>query len=258
MTSAQTLNSPASPRGSHNGHPATETNMSEAERWLSLIGGGVLAWGGLRRGSLSGLGLAALGGTLVARGLTGHCPCYQLLGINTAGPTGPKASVAAGSGVRVDKSITIHRSAEDLFHFWRNLENLPRILCHLKSVRASGDVSHWKARTAMGSAVEWDAVVINEEPNHLLAWRSLPGADVDSAGSVHFIPLFPDRGTEVRVELKYYPAAGKLGWLASKLLGQDPERQIVEDLQRFKQIMESGAVPMSPASDSELEPTFSA
>jgi uncharacterized membrane protein len=91
--------------------------------------------------------------------------------------------------------------------------------------------------------VEWDAEIVTDKPNEVIAWRSLDGSDVDTAGSVHFRELPGGRGTEVRVELKYDPPAGKLGTAVAKLFGLSPEAQIRADLRRFKQILEAGEVP---------------
>jgi len=91
-------------------------------------------------------------------------------------------------------------------------------------------------------SLEWDAEIINDEPDQMLSWRSLPGADVDTAGSVHFRELPAGRGTEVRVNLKYDPPAGKLGSLVARLFGESPQRQIEADLARFKSLLETGEI----------------
>jgi uncharacterized membrane protein len=147
----------------------------------------------------------------------------------------------------VSRAVTINRSAEDLFKFWRNFENLPRFMTGLVSVRAEGKRSHWVARGPLGTHAEWDAEIITEESNRLIGWRSLEGSEVATAGSVHFNPAPGGRGTEVRVEMKYEPPAGKVGALIAKLFGEDPARQIQEDLRRFKQLMETGEIPTAQA-----------
>ena len=176
---------------------------------------------------------------LLSRGLTGHCQLYAALGVNTA-VHGRAASVSAGRGFKVVQAVTINRPAEELYRFWRNFENLPRFMHHLESVTSQGNRSHWVARVPAGLTVAWDAEIINEQPNSLIAWRSLEGSQVSTAGSVHFTKAAGDRGTEVRVTLKYDPPAGKLGALIARLFGADPSRQIDEDLRRFKQLTEAG------------------
>jgi uncharacterized membrane protein len=215
-------------------------NLGDTERWLSMIGGGSLVGLGLWRGGLSGLALAAAGGALAYRGFSGHCSLYQALGLNTA-ETGPATSVPAGQGIRFEERIHINRSPEDLFRYWSNFDNLPRIMKHLRSVTSTvGNRSRWVAAAPLGTSVEWDAEIINERPNELIAWRSLAGSGVDSAGSVHF-KRAPDGGTDILVELKYEPPAGRLGTAVASLFGESPEQQIEEDLRRFKQMMETGA-----------------
>jgi uncharacterized membrane protein len=215
-------------------------NVGETERLASVAGGGLLALYGLSRGSLAGLGLAAAGAALVYRGVTGHCPVYETLGVNTAGPWSPVTSVAAGHGVRVEQTVTVNRPAEELYRYWHDLANLPRFMKHLVYVQPNGERSHWAARGPAGTTVEWDAEIVNERPNQLIAWRSLAGSTVETAGSVHFTPAPAGRGTVVHVELKYNPPAGKVGAAVAKLFGEEPNQQVRADLLRFKQIMEAG------------------
>jgi len=218
-------------------------NVGQAERWVSAIGGGALALYGLTRGSMGGVALALIGGSLIYRGASGHCTVYQAAGIDTSGAEGdnPNVSVRGGHGVKVEKSVTINRPAEELYRFWRNFENLPRFMKHLESVKASGgDRSHWVAKGPAGTSVEWDAEVYNEKENEMIAWRSLEGSEVANAGSVHFGPAAGGRGTVVRVVLKYDPPAGKLGAAVARLFGESPAQQIDEDLRRFKQLIETG------------------
>ncbi len=216
-------------------------NVGEVERLVSAIGGSALALYGLTRGTLGGLCLAGLGGCFVYRGIAGHCDAYSALGLSTADEHGPLTSVPAGRGTRVDKTVHINRPADDLYLYWVNFENLPSFMRHLRSVdRIDGRRSRWTARAPLGMSAEWEAEVHTARPNELISWRSLPGSEVDTAGSVHFIPVAGGRGTQVRVVLKYDPPAGQLGAALARWLGEDPERQIEEDLNEFKRLMEVG------------------
>jgi uncharacterized membrane protein len=236
---SHTLQSPLRPPGS----ARNAINVSDWERLASVVGGSWLMYTGLRQADWSGLALAALGGGLATRGITGHCSAYSALDINGAPHHGRLAAVAAGKGVRVTRSVTINRSPQVLYRYWRNLENLPSFMSHLLSVDSQGTRSHWVARGPGGALVEWDAEIITAEPDRLIAWRSLQNSQIATAGSVRFTPLSHDRGTEVRVELKYDPPGGRLGaWLAS-LFGEEPSQQIREDLRRFKQLLEAGEIP---------------
>lgn len=215
-------------------------NVGDMERIASVVGGGMMALCALQRRPLEGLLLGGLGAALIYRGVTGHCHCYQALGVSTYEKQGA-TSVPAQYGFKYEKSLLVNRSADYLFEFWRDVENLPRIMPHLTSVTELDEQrSHWVAEGPMGMRVEWDAEVYNEEPGRLIAWRSLPGGDVDTAGSVHFEEHGPGRGTEVRVSLKYNPPLGQVGGNLAWLMGSGVEEKIDADLRRFRQLMETG------------------
>jgi uncharacterized membrane protein len=145
--------------------------------------------------------------------------------------------------IKVEKTVTIDKPAEDLYRFWHNFENLPRFTRHIKNVKAYDDRrSHWITSAPLDSSVEWDAEIIDDRPNELIAWKSLEGADIDNAGSVQFKPAPGDRGTEVRVVTAYNPPAGAIGDAIAKLFGESPEQQIGDDLARFKMLMEAGEI----------------
>lgn len=156
-----------------------------------------------------------------------------------AGTNGSAAGV-----VNVDKCITVNRSADECYRFWRNFENFPRFMEHVESVQVTADNrSHWKAKAPAGTSAEWDAEITVDQSGKLLAWHSLEGADVDNAGTVRFERAPGDRGAIVRVELQYSPPGGKAGALIAKLFGEEPSRQIDEDLRRFKWLIETGEIP---------------
>ncbi|HEX8130055.1 MAG TPA: SRPBCC family protein [Pyrinomonadaceae bacterium] len=147
---------------------------------------------------------------------------------------------------RVNKSIIINSTPEELYNFWHDFENLPRFMHHLESVKVEGDGrSHWVATAPAGTTVEWDAEITEDRPNELIAWRSLEGADVYNRGSVRFERAPGGRGTIVHVEIDYNPPGGKLGVAVAKLLGEEPELQVGSDLRRFKQVIETGEVVVS-------------
>jgi uncharacterized membrane protein len=214
-----------------------------------MVAGGALAAYGLKRRSVPGGTAALAGAALLYRGATGHCDVYQALGINRAGGHGTGTIADQGSdtrqqlggsaGIHVEESITINKPVDQVYRFWRNFENLPKFMKHLDSVatREAG-ISHWVACGPAGIKAEWDARVINEIDNKLIAWQSLEGSMVSTAGSVNFRET--PQGTEVRVHLQYNPPAGKLGAAVARLFGEEPSIQIREDLQRFKQLMETG------------------
>jgi uncharacterized membrane protein len=220
-------------------------NISQQERLISAGAGALLALYGLRRITLKNIAITGIGAMLLQRAWTGHCNLYGALGISTA-ETGEGAAPEEyfARGIHVEESFTILKSPEELYTFWHNFENLPRFMRHLKSVRTIDEKrSHWAADAPMGMNAEWDAEIINDEPNRIIAWRSLAGADVDNAGSVNFRPAPGDRGTEVSVVIDYIPPAGKAGSLIAKLFGRDADQMIREDLRNFKRLMETGEIP---------------
>jgi len=151
-----------------------------------------------------------------------------------------------GSSTQVKRSLIINRAPEELYQFWRDFENLPRVMHHLEAVRVTGERrSRWVAKAPAGTRVEWDAEITEDRPNELIAWRSLPGADVENSGSVRFEQATGNRGTIVRVEIEYAPPAGALGAAVAWLSGNDPGQQAQESLRTFKQVMETGEVAVS-------------
>src|SRR5687767_3588537 len=145
---------------------------------------------------------------------------------------------------RVIKAVTIKRTCEDIFRFWRRLENLPQFAKHLISVKETSHLeSHWVAKSPAGTTAEWDAVIVKETENEYLAWESKPGSEIDNAGSVRFRPAPAGRHAEVIVTLQYIPPIGTLGALVAKLYGEEPDIQVEEDLGRFKALMETGEIP---------------
>lgn len=218
---------------------AHRPSLGSAERLLSTALGGTLAVLGLSRRSVAGSVVAALGGYLFYRGTTGHCPISDALVM----PRGDRAT-AGDRGIHVDKAVTIEKSPEELYAFWRSFENLPRFMNHLESVETLPDGrSRWVAKAPLGQTVEWDAEIVEEREGEFIAWRSLEGASVASTGSVRFKAAPAGRGTEVHVSLDYRPPAGALGAAVAKLFGEEPEGQIDDDLSRFKALMEAGEVP---------------
>jgi uncharacterized membrane protein len=195
----------------------------------------------MKRKGIARLGLGLLSTAFFRRGITVFCYTYQALGIRTAAdPQGPYET-----GIRVDEAITINRSKDEVYAFWRDLENLAEIMEHVESVRVQedGKRSHWVAKGPGGRRLEWDAEIINDIPGKLIAWRSLPGSDAPIAGSVHFADAAGRRGTEVRVELQYNPPGGTLGAFTAKLFSGEPSDRIHNDLKRLKMRLEAGVVP---------------
>lgn len=161
---------------------------------------------------------------------------------------GSHATVPHDEGIKVLCSCTIRRPPHELYLFWRRLENLPRLARHPLEVTVISETrSRWSVSAPTGDGrVEWDALIINDHPGELIAWRSDDSAEVPNAGSIRFerAPLTEGGGTLVTVALQYDPPGGRVAaWLA-KLTGREPTQQVKHALERFKELMEAGeAVP---------------
>ena len=247
---------------------------------MSVAAGGALAAYAYRRKDWAALGLGVVGGALIERGVSGHCGVYDAMGLTSAGEGdrgaalphrdeggltrqhGGSATVDAKKAKRVIQTFTIFgRMPGELYDYWRKLENLPRVLQHLESVKELDNRrSHWKAKAPAGTSVEWDAEIINDVPGEVIAWRSLPGASVPNAGAVTFREAPGGRGTEIKVNLEYEPPLGKLGVAVAKLFGEEPSVQVREDLRRYKALMEAGEIPVSynPGQGKPPKTTFDA
>lgn len=220
-------------------------NVGDTERKISVAAGAALAIYGFLRGSLGGFALVLAGGSLVYRGLSGRCHVYNALGMNRAVPREPGApgTVEGNLGIKIDESITVNAPPERLFRFWRNLENLPRIMSHVESVQVLDDRrSRWTIRAPGGVRLEWDAEIINERPDEMIAWRTIRNPTVDHAGSVRFVRVPGGGGTRVDVSLQYDPPGGALGHAVASMFGSDAGRQVADDLRNFKRALETGAI----------------
>jgi uncharacterized membrane protein len=158
----------------------------------------------------------------------------------TAGPDG---------AIRVRAAVTVRRSPDEVYAQWRDFRNLPDWMAHLESVEPGAEgTSHWKAKSPTGGTVEWDAEIVEEREGKLIRWQSLPGAGVQNSGTVRFATASREQGTEIRLHLDYSVPGGAVASSAAKLLGEDPEQQVRDDLRRFKQAVETGEVPVSDGS----------
>jgi uncharacterized membrane protein len=152
-----------------------------------------------------------------------------------------RTQLGGSRGILIDEAVTIGRPLADVYQFWQRFEEFPRFMTHLVSVtRRDGDLSHWIAKGPAGMTVEWNARIINDIENELIAWQSLEGSTVATAGSVRFDSDV--RGTTVRVRFQYNPPAGKAGAALAWLFGEEPRLQLRDDLRRVKQLMETGEI----------------
>jgi uncharacterized membrane protein len=153
------------------------------------------------------------------------------------------------SAIRVAQAVTVRKSRDEVYSFWRDFENFARFMAHVESVQRTGErTSHWRVKAPLGTTVEWDAETVEDRPGERISWRTLPGAQVRHEGVVRFLDAPGDRGTEVHVELRYDPPGGGVGATLAKLLGEEPEAQAYDDLRRSKQLLETGEIVRSEGS----------
>jgi len=217
-----------------------DTTMSDVESWSALGSGAAIAIYGMTRRSVPGLCLALAATPLVYRGLTGNWPALARPDYSED----TRVALGGERGIHVFESVRVDRPIEEVFRFWRRLENLPRFMTHLESVVDRGNgYSRWIAQGPAGSRVAWNAQIINEVENQVIGWRSLPASDVVTAGSVNFDSVPEGDGTQVTVKLQYAPPAGRAGDFVAALFGRSPAQTIREDMGRFKQMLEADSAP---------------
>jgi uncharacterized membrane protein len=146
----------------------------------------------------------------------------------------------------VGRAVTINRPRHELYAFWRDFGNLPRILENIESVTELDERrSHWVVRAPAGTTVEWDSVIVEDIEDELISWESAPGADIANSGRIDFSDAPGGRGTLVTATIAYAPPAGAVGKLVAKLFQREPKIQARRDLRRFKQFMETGEIATS-------------
>ncbi|HTK29670.1 MAG TPA: SRPBCC family protein [Vicinamibacterales bacterium] len=216
------------------------------ERWASAATATAVVAYGVSRGSVRGLALAAAATPLAYRGWVGEWPH---LANGRVRDERARAGVGGDRAIDVRESVRLEKPLADVYAFWRQLEHLPRFMSSLDRVRElDGRRSHWVARGPAGLKVHWDAEIVDEIPNEMIAWRSLPGSSVVTSGDVTFTSVRGGQGTQVSVHLRYVPPAGRAGALVATLFGREPRQTIREDLRRLKQLLEAGEVPRTSSS----------
>lgn len=213
---------------------ATVGQMSGGERNAALAGGALLMLLGLTRRSLFSVPLLAGGGAFIAHAIAGRQPLIQRI----ATLTGRRPSAGSAS---LSRSLTIGKSPNEVYRFWRDFQNLPRFMRHIESITDAGDRrSHWVARVPAGNPVEWDAEIIEDRPGELISWASLPESPVQTQGTVRFVPAPNNKGTELHVMMSYAAPAGLLGAPINHLLLPTIAQQVEQDIHRCKAVMEAG------------------
>ncbi len=198
------------------GRSDIERNVGAAERWISGAAGVALLAYPLGRQRMRLL-LVPIGLGLVRRAVTGRCEVKRAIGNlkEHRAARGLLPRPAFTDGRRIEQAVVIHRAPSELFQFWRQFENLPRFMDNLESVTMRDERRmHWVAKGPLGTRLEWDAEVHDEIEDEMIAWRSLPDAEIEQSGSVHFsaevsgVPRFAwSSATRLRQDVSAQPWA---------------------------------------------------
>lgn len=217
---------------------SSRINVSKAERAISIAGAALLLTSGvkdIKKHPVTAFIKALAGGYLLYRGASGHCPIREAIVKQVVVRQQPKPLL-------IQEALTVNRPRNEVYRYWRQLSNLPLFMKHLEEVRVEDDrYSHWKLRLpADAGTIEWKAEITDDQPDEQLAWRSVEGSDIDTAGEIIFQDAPGDRGTEIHATIYYRAPAGDIGKAAARLFRKAFEIQVRQDLRRFKQMLETG------------------
>jgi uncharacterized membrane protein len=220
-------------------------NVGAAERGLAAVLGLALGAAGLvglaRRRGLSGIVMSLAGGALLFHGAKRHSLLYDRLGVTDEDVT-PTAHPLRRQ-IHIRRSVTIGRPVEQVYGFWRNLENLPKVMEKIESVTPIDDRRvHWVANLPVVGRIEWDSEITDDQPNQRIAWSTVNPTVFDQRGAVSFKPTADGSGTEVTSEMVLRLRGGAISVALGKVLGQDPENILARNLHRAKQLLETGEV----------------
>ena len=212
-------------------------NLNTPERIISVFGGTFLIYSGLKtvfRNPVTALGKLVAGGTLFLRGSTGHCPVYELIGSDSTRP----------EVINIKQRFIVNKPREEVYQFWRRLENLPLFMRPIESFEEKDAVvSRWKARFSKNMpSVKWDAEIVKDIENHFIGWHSVRGSVLDHGGKVEFNDA-PGGGTELEVVFSYISPIGGIGTGLAKQFSPALEEIIREDILYFKRFIETREVP---------------
>ena len=184
---------------------------------------------------LAGLLFAGVGGWLVYRAQHREKPTSQKY--RSEGVQKPDAP-------EVERSLTVGRSAEELYKLWLEPGTLSQVLRPVAEVEGSGDgTSHWRLPLPLGQSLEWDTRVTEERPHELIRWGSLGGAQLPNESWIKFEPAPAGRGTVVTLHSEFRPPGGALGKAAAELFDAVPKTLVGKTLRRFKSLAETGEIP---------------
>lgn len=214
----------------------SRTTADPAERLLNLTSGALLILPVLGKRSALRWTAAAAGGALIYCGLSGARSGSRLMA----------PGVTPTSKQRIRQSVTIGRSASDLFAMWHNPDNLEKIRLPFEQLTVLGsDHVRWTMKLPAGS-LEIEALLVEERPNELVHWRSTSSGPFQVDERMIFRPAPQDLGTvatlEYEVDFSRVPA-GELLRSLSSFFHRAPQGAVKKVLENFKSLAETGEVP---------------
>jgi uncharacterized membrane protein len=213
-------------------------NVGAAERAVSVAIGAALIARGLKQGGLLGAIETLVGAVLVPRGVTGHCAMYAALGV-THEDAGAWSN-PLGRQLHVRRSVTVMRSTQECYAFWRDLRNAPQFMSGTRSVTVrDNEWSHWQTEVPRAGLVEWESQIIDDRPDELIGWQTVGPTPFEHVGMVMFKPA-AEGAARVTLDIVYSLPGGALAGVMGKFSGQDPSQHVVKSLHRFRQVMEAG------------------
>ncbi|HZF66014.1 MAG TPA: SRPBCC family protein [Chitinophagaceae bacterium] len=226
-------------------------NVGWNERLASATVGAFLFSSGINnlfKNPIKGLTKTALGGMLLYRGMSGNCPFYTSIG--------KTREVRHTSAINIRTGLTVNKPKDEVYAFWRKLENLPLFMKHLATVtEIDAKHSHWEAVIPGNiGKIKWNAEIVKEEPGYMIGWQSLPNSTINNAGKVVFHDALNGQGTEIEAVIIYHPPAGEIGAGVAKLLNPVFEKLIRQDVMNFKEYIETKHNPKTdmPANTASL------
>ncbi len=166
-------------------------------------------------------------------------------------PKGEKGSL-------IGRSMTINVPRAEVYARWRDFSRFPEFMDNVRLIEKLDDKqSRWTIEAPAGQTVELVAEMTHDVPGERIAWRSVEGSQITTAGEAMFSDAPPGRGTIVQLVMTYAPPAGAIGKVVAKLFQREPKIQARRDLRRFKQLLETGEVTVnaSPSARKSESPT---
>lgn len=206
-------------------------NVGDKERMLSALAGSLLMYATVKKHTVNTLLLLG-GGYLVYRAMSGHCAVREAISRRRAG--------LVGSDLKVRTHVVVNRPRAEVYAFWRRLENLPLFMRHLEHIdELDEQTSAWRLKMPGGMGdIRWESKIVKDEKDVEISWNSVEGAAIRNTGKINFSDT-PGKGTRIDVMIVYGIPAGPIGERMSALLTPAFRRRVEDDVQNYKEYLET-------------------